>query len=190
MDPKQILKQMIQFNKAAFDNTFDVVTALQEKTEKLIDTYLSQAPVIPEEGKKAITDLLKSCRTGRGDLKAAVDEGFRKAEEYFKAHDRAAGQETVTEPEAVKARPIEKAAKKTRVAKAKTAKKPRKKPRVKKLTNIDKVVRLIQGSTEGISTAQLKEKTGLPESQIWNIINRVSKLGKVKKIRRGVYGAA
>ena len=31
MDQKQILKQMIQFNKAAFDNTFDAVTVLQEQ---------------------------------------------------------------------------------------------------------------------------------------------------------------
>jgi uncharacterized membrane protein len=52
------------------------------------------------------------------------------------------------------------------------------------------IVGLIKGSAEGISTAELKEKTGLAESQIWNIVNRVSKLGKVKKIKRGLYGAA
>ena len=62
--------------------------------------------------------------------------------------------------------------------------------RVKKVTNIDTVAGLIQGSTEGISTAELKEKTGLAESQIWNIVNRASKIGKIKKVKRGVYGAS
>ena len=50
------------------------------------------------------------------------------------------------------------------------------------------VVGLIQGSAEGISTAELKEKTGLVESQIWSIVNRASKEGKVRKMKRGLYG--
>jgi hypothetical protein len=59
----------------------------------------------------------------------------------------------------------------------------------KRLTNIDAVVMLIRENAEGISTAELKEKTGLLENQIWNIINRATKEGRVKKIKRGVYGA-
>jgi outer membrane biosynthesis protein TonB len=113
---------------------------------------------------------------------------------------------TVKEPKAVKAAPEKKAEKKTKAVKAipvikepkaakprpvkKVKKTAKKKPRAKRITKIDTIVGLIKGSADGISTAQLKEKTGLAESQIWNIINRVSKLGKVKKIRRGVYGAA
>jgi hypothetical protein len=37
---------------------------------------------------------------------------------------------------------------------------------------------------------RVKEKTGLAERQIWEIVNRASKLGKVKKMKRGLYGAA
>ena len=59
----------------------------------------------------------------------------------------------------------------------------------KKVTNIEKVVTLIQGSKEGISTAELKKKTRLTERQIWSIVNRASKEGKIKKVKRGVYGA-
>ena len=79
-----------------------------------------------------------------------------------------------------------KVTKKAKVAKASPAKK---KFGKKKVTNIDKVVSLIQGSAEGISTAELKKKTGLVESQIWSIVNRVSKEGKIRKVKRGVYGA-
>lgn len=60
-------------------------------------------------------------------------------------------------------------------------------PREKRFTNIDKVVGIIQGSAEGISTAELKGKTGLAELQIWSIVNRASKLGKIKKLKKGLY---
>jgi len=190
MDPKQILKQMIQFNKAAFNNTFDAVTVLQEQTEKLIATYLDQAPFLPTEGKKAITDWMKAYKKGRIEFKTAMDDNLKKIEEFFTGYDKAAKQQTIAKPEAVKAGPVEKAAKKIRVAKAKTAIKPRKKPGPKEVTNIDKVIGLIQASAKGISATELKKKTGLAETQILNIVNNATKAGRVRKIRRGVYGAA
>ena len=82
-------------------------------------------------------------------------------------------------PRAVKERPQKKAKKATKKA-----------PGEKRITNIDMIIGLIQGSTEGISTAELKEKTGLAERQIWSIVNRASKAGKIRKVKRGVYGAA
>jgi hypothetical protein len=102
--------------------------------------------------------------------------------------------ETVEKPKAVKVRPAKKAIKEPKAVKARPPKKAKKakkkKPRAKKVTNIDTVVGLIRGSTKGISTAELKKKTGLAESQIWNIVNYAAKGGKVKKIKRGLYGAA
>jgi hypothetical protein len=66
----------------------------------------------------------------------------------------------------------------------------KKEPGKKKVSNIDAVVTLIQASAEGISTAVLKKKTGLAESQIWNIVTRATKEGRIQKMKRGVYGAA
>ena len=62
--------------------------------------------------------------------------------------------------------------------------------KIPKETLLDKVVRLIRGSQEGITTQALKEKTRLAESQIWNIVHRAEKQGKIKKTRRGIYTAA
>jgi uncharacterized membrane protein len=62
--------------------------------------------------------------------------------------------------------------------------------KVPKETLLDSVVRLIRGSGEGITTAALKEKTGLAESQIWSIVYRAEKQGKIKKTKRGIYIAA
>jgi hypothetical protein len=88
MDPKQIAKQMIQFNKTAFDNTFNAMTVMQEQTEKMIGMYLEQAPMMPAEGKKAIADWMKAYKRGREDFKASVEENYKKVEDFFAAYDK------------------------------------------------------------------------------------------------------
>ncbi len=60
---------------------------------------------------------------------------------------------------------------------------------VQKATHMGAVIELIQESAAGIATSALKEKTGLTELQIWNIVNRAAKAGKIRKIKRGLYGA-
>jgi hypothetical protein len=96
------------------------------------------------------------------------------------------------EPKPVKAATV-KVGKKPKTAKARPTKKVKEAanitPGVKRVTNIDMIVGLIQGSTEGISTAELKEKTGLSETQIWGIVNRAKKMGKIKQAKRGTYVA-
>jgi DNA invertase Pin-like site-specific DNA recombinase len=85
--------------------------------------------------------------------------------------------------------PSEVIAEKSIAARVRSSKKAaRKKPGEKKVTNIDTVVTLIHGSAEGISTAELKKKTGLAEQQIWNIVNRATKERKIRKMKRGLYG--
>jgi septation ring formation regulator EzrA len=88
MDQKQIARQMIQFNKKAFDNTFDALTILQEQTEKLIAMYLEQAPMIPAEGKKAIANWMKAYKKGCEEFKEAVEENYKKVEDFFAAYDK------------------------------------------------------------------------------------------------------
>jgi hypothetical protein len=49
------------------------------------------------------------------------------------------------------------------------------------------VLALIQDSHEGITTTELKKKTGMKDRQIWAIISSAKKMGKIKQARRGVY---
>jgi len=88
MDPKQIAKQIIQFNKTAFDNTFDALNVLQEQREKMMSMYLEQVPLMPAEGKKAIEDWLKAYKKGRDDFKSSVDENYKKVEEFLAGLDK------------------------------------------------------------------------------------------------------
>ena len=84
MDQKQIAKQMIQFNKTAFDSSFSAMTMVYEQNEKMFETFLTQATGVPEEAKKAITDWMTSYRTGCTDFKKQVDDNYAKVEESFK----------------------------------------------------------------------------------------------------------
>jgi hypothetical protein len=103
----------------------------------------------------------------------------------------------VEKPKVKKVRRVNRAKKEPEASKpgpkenAKEARKDTKKePGTKRVTQIDMIVGFVQSSAEGISTAELKKKTGLDENQIWNIVNRATKLGRIRKVKRGVYGAA
>ena len=83
MNPKQIAKQMIVFNKTAFDNNFHAMNALQEQTERLVNKFWEKSPLFPEEGKKAISEWMTAYKKGSDDFKNIVDENFKKVEDFF-----------------------------------------------------------------------------------------------------------
>ncbi len=83
MDNKQIVNQVIKFNKTILDNAFKAMTMAQEQGEKMIATTLDQASWLPEEGKKAIMNWVKAYQKGSETFKSAVDEQYKKVEDYF-----------------------------------------------------------------------------------------------------------
>lgn len=85
MDPKQIAKQMVDFNKTAFDNAFEAMSVIQDQTEKMITSMMQQSAMFPEEGKKLVTDWIKTYKKGRDEFKAAADENFKKVDAFFAA---------------------------------------------------------------------------------------------------------
>jgi hypothetical protein len=88
MDQKQIAKQMMEFNKTAFDNTFSAMTVLQDQTEKLVFRFLEKAPWFPEDGKKAVNEWVKAYKKGREDFKITADESYKKVTDYFAKADK------------------------------------------------------------------------------------------------------
>jgi polyhydroxyalkanoate synthesis regulator phasin len=83
MEQKQLVKQMIDFNKATFENTFNAITMLQDQAEKMVNMFLQQATWIPEEGKKVLNEWVAAFKKGRNDFKNAIDENFKKVEDFF-----------------------------------------------------------------------------------------------------------
>ena len=87
MDQKQLFKQMIDFQKTTFDNSFNAMTTLQEQSEKMLSAFLGQAAWLPEEGKKAVSDWINTYKDGRVKFKEAVESNFEKVESYFSSSD-------------------------------------------------------------------------------------------------------
>ena len=83
MDQKQIARQMIQFNKTAFDNSFNAMSMVYEQNEKMLQTFLQQATWIPEEGRKAIENWIQTYKKGCEDFKKMADENYQKVEAFF-----------------------------------------------------------------------------------------------------------
>ena len=83
MEPNVLLKQMLEFNKTAFDNSFNAMLTIQEQNAKMIDTFVEQATWMPEEGKKLIRDWVKAYKKGCQDFKKTADENYKKVEEFF-----------------------------------------------------------------------------------------------------------
>ena len=83
MDNKQILNQMIKFNKTIFDNAFKGMQMAQDQGEKMINSLVDQASWLPEDGKKTITDWVKSYQKGCTDFKENVDQQYEKVEDFF-----------------------------------------------------------------------------------------------------------
>jgi hypothetical protein len=84
MDPNQMLKQMLDFNKTAFDNTFNAMLTIQEQNEKMFNTFMDQATWMPDEGKKLIFEWINAYKKGCEDFKKAADDNYKKVVDYFK----------------------------------------------------------------------------------------------------------
>lgn len=85
MDQKQLLKQMIEFNQAAFNNAFNAMVMLQEQFERVAETVLEQASWLPEEGRNAIENWVQSYKKGRDNYKQYMDESYQQVEKFFQS---------------------------------------------------------------------------------------------------------
>ncbi|MCX7816039.1 MAG: hypothetical protein N2317_00825 [Syntrophales bacterium] len=83
MDPKNFMKQILEFNRLVFDRSFNFLVMTQDQGEKIFNTWMEQARFIPEEGKKAIAEWVKAYKSSRDEFKKRVDEAYKRLEDYF-----------------------------------------------------------------------------------------------------------
>lgn len=83
MESGKVAKQVVGFQRTLFENSFSAMTLVQDQTEKMVSTFMSQIPWVPEEGKKSVTNSVEVYKKARADFKKAVDDGFNKLEELF-----------------------------------------------------------------------------------------------------------
>jgi hypothetical protein len=92
MEPKQMFKQLLDFNKTALDNTFNAMIMLQEQTETMGNMFMEKNPLLPEEGRKAVKDWISTCKQGRDDFRKVVDDSFKKMEAFAADAGRGLGE--------------------------------------------------------------------------------------------------
>ncbi|MFP3867763.1 MAG: hypothetical protein ACLFUU_06340 [Desulfobacteraceae bacterium] len=80
MDQKQMLKQMLDFNKTTFDQAFTAMTMFQEQTQRVTELFWDNTFRLPQEARKVMIDSLKPFKKGCEDYKKMVDLGFKNVE--------------------------------------------------------------------------------------------------------------
>ena len=88
MEHKQIGRQLLEFNKAIFDQTFSSISKLQSQNEIIFFNFLDKLPGVPEEGKRAVSQYITVYKRNMEDVKAMADANFKKANEYFVPADK------------------------------------------------------------------------------------------------------
>lgn len=88
MEPVKIAEQMVEFQKAIFDNNFSTMGMVQEQGESMIKMSLEQAAWLPENGKKVVNEWLMGYKQGREDFKRIVDGNFKRIEALFNEKEK------------------------------------------------------------------------------------------------------
>ena len=83
MEPTQFVKQAIDFQKKALDNSFTALSVVQDQAEQLISKMVTGNAVIPEGGQKIIEECFMNIKKGREDFQRAVTDGFGKVESFL-----------------------------------------------------------------------------------------------------------
>jgi hypothetical protein len=82
------IKQMIQFNKNAFDKGYNTMEMLRAQNERITDSILGQAYWMPEEGKKAVNEWMQLHKKGCDDFKKTVDQTYKDAEKILAGSEK------------------------------------------------------------------------------------------------------
>ena len=83
METQKMAKQMINFQRSIFENFYHAMNMVFEQTENMVNSFIKQMPIIPEESKKATDEAFGFYKKSRDDFKKAVDDGFDKMEQIF-----------------------------------------------------------------------------------------------------------
>ena len=88
MEQFTALNKMVQYNKTAFDHGYNAMETLWKQNEKMTNTFLVQAPWLPEEGKKAVNDWMRLFKKGCDDFKKTADQNYKNIEKLFADSDK------------------------------------------------------------------------------------------------------
>lgn len=80
-------RQLVEFQKAAIDSTFDAVSAFQDQQEQYLNDMMERASFMPDEGREVVHQWVDAFRRGREDFKTTIDKSYELVEQYFDRQD-------------------------------------------------------------------------------------------------------
>ncbi len=83
MDQKTLMKQLLEFNKTSFNNTYNTMIMMQEQAERMTSTLINHPTLLTDEGKNTIEDWVKVFKTKRDEYQDIVNSNFKKLEEFI-----------------------------------------------------------------------------------------------------------
>jgi hypothetical protein len=83
METTQFAKQTLGFQKTILENSFNAMILAQDQTEKMVNGYLDQLPLVTADSKKSLQTSTDMAKKARDDFKKSVDDGFSKIEELL-----------------------------------------------------------------------------------------------------------
>jgi len=83
MDPVQIMRRIVDFNKMIFKGTFSTMTIVQSQSEKIITAWLDQNKYFPECEKKIFYEWMETWKKNREEFKEKIDQGYKDIEGFF-----------------------------------------------------------------------------------------------------------
>ena len=83
METIKMTKQMIDFQKAVFNNTFNGIAFMQDYSQNMMDGFMRQFPWVTEQNQKPLKDTVELMKKARTDYKNAIDQGFNQLEDMI-----------------------------------------------------------------------------------------------------------
>lgn len=76
-------RRVLDFQKRAFDTTFDMVAQMQERREEAIVNWVEKSERLPAEAKSLVQEWTRLFQDGRTSYRAAMDSSFGLANSYL-----------------------------------------------------------------------------------------------------------
>jgi hypothetical protein len=114
MEAEKLTKQMIEFQKTVFNNTFEIVMAVQDQSEEISRSWCEKNSILPDQSKKVMLEWGHIIKQSLKEYKKAINLGFETIEtglkfsKTFSQFKPVSFAETVMEnPQPEKAEPVE-----------------------------------------------------------------------------------
>jgi hypothetical protein len=83
MEPNQMTKKILDFQKDVFSQWYDVLTSMQEQAATSLKSAMAQANWIPDEGRRMLQSWVDACQKGYDDYKELVEDSLSDLEKVL-----------------------------------------------------------------------------------------------------------